>query len=59
MQIRFGEKPHNYDANHFIYEIARSEMTLEITQSLHKKAISLSESDKMINDAFIKFKRLN
>ena len=30
MQIRFGEKPHNYEANHFIYEIARSEMTLEI-----------------------------
>ena len=47
MQLRFGNKPENYDANHFVYEIARSEMTLEILQSLHKMATSLSDAGRI------------
>ena len=47
MQLRFGEKPANYEANHFVYEIARSEMTLEILQSLHNMAISLSDAGRL------------
>ena len=47
MQFRFGDKPANYEANHFVYEIARSEMTLEILQSLHKLANSLSDAGRI------------
>jgi hypothetical protein len=59
MQIRFGQKPSNYEANHFIYEIARSEMTLEILQSLHKKEIELSDAGRIAIGTMNNFARLD
>ena len=35
MQFRY-DKPMNYDANHFIYELYRSTMKIEMLQSLNK-----------------------
>ena len=42
MQFKLGEYPKNYHANHFVYEIARSKMMIEILQSLNKTAIGMS-----------------
>ena len=30
MQFKIGEYPDNYHANHFVYEIARSKMLIEV-----------------------------
>ena len=30
MQFKIGNYPSNYDANHFVYEVARSKMVIEI-----------------------------
>ena len=41
MQFRYN-KPDNYEANHFIYEIYRSKMKIEMLSSLNKKEALMS-----------------
>ena len=47
MQFRFNKDVKTYNANHFIYEIARSKMKLEVVQTLSRRAIWLSENNGM------------
>ena len=47
MQLRFCPPSSNYYANHFIYEIARSRMKLEVLQSLSNRAAWLSKNNML------------
>ena len=52
MQFRFSKHPENYSANHFIYEISRSNAKLEILQALHKKEIEMSKNNELYDEKF-------
>jgi hypothetical protein len=47
MQFKFTSDNESYNANHFIYEIYRSRMKIEILQALNRRAITMSQEGKL------------
>ena len=47
MQMRFKTKDPWYEANHFLYEIHRSQMKIELLQTLYRTAIKLSQRGQL------------
>ena len=47
MQFKFISDSDCFNANHFIYEIYRSRMKIEILQALNRRAITMSHEGKL------------
>ena len=42
MQFRYKNKPMNYEANHFIYELERADANIELMEAFNKHAELMS-----------------
>ena len=47
MQFRFKTRDLWYEANHFLYEIHRSKMKIEVLQSLFRRQIIMCRNDQL------------